>query len=212
MRRTVTSLDALDGETREAAELAARRSGLSLEDWIASALAEHTARPAAPAGRSRPQGREQFDAAIAKVTRVTRQNPSREFESIISAAAADSERQARDHAARTAVALDSVASWIEQAEERLTLATRNAAGQQERIAGILSDALGDIKDRLDTVERRAQSAPVPDPGVFPAAPLVDALSALQHGVAQLGHRLDAPKDDVWISGGRSHPRRYRPAA
>ncbi|MFL5143634.1 MAG: hypothetical protein ACJ8DP_09860, partial [Microvirga sp.] len=193
----MTSLDALDGETREAAEHAARRSGLSLEDWISSALAEQATRPGAPVPKSRRQENDSFDAAVAKVTKATRQNPSREFKSIIGAAASDSERQARDHSARTAVALDSVASWIEQAEERLNQATRTAAGQQERIATILSGALGDIKDRLDTVERRAQSAPRPDPSVFPAAPLVDALSALQHHVAEIGQRLDAPKEDAW---------------
>jgi localization factor PodJL len=200
MRRIVTSLDGLDRDHREAAELAARRSGLSLEEWITSALSQQTATTAAAPRRSRRTG-EAPEAAVAKLSKPPRQNSGKDGQAILPAAVG-SARQARDHAARTAVALDSVASWIEQAEDRLNGATRAAADQQERLTTVLSDALGAIKDRLESVERqtmqqRGSRGPASEPGVFPAAPLVDALSALQHDVAKLGHRLDAPKDDVW---------------
>src|SRR4051812_49646272 len=115
MRRIVTSLDALDGETREAAEHAARRSGLSLEDWISSALAKDTARAGAPAQGPRHQDSKSFDAAVAKVTKATRQNPSRDFKSIIAAAASESERRGPDPPARTPPAPGSLAASIEPA-------------------------------------------------------------------------------------------------
>src|SRR4051812_50127209 len=110
MRRIVTSLDALDGETREAAEHAARRSGLSLEDWISSALAKDTARAGAPAQGPRHQDSKSFDAAVAKVTKATRQNPSRDFKSIIAAAAPAGERRAPHPAAPPALSPGFVAS------------------------------------------------------------------------------------------------------
>ena len=200
MRRIVTSLDGLDLDSREAAERAARRSGLSLEAWITAALSEQAGGAAASPKRARPA--EQLDSAIVKINRATRKPPSKDLQAIVASAAGDGERQARDHAAQTAVALDSVASWIEQAEERLNGATRAAADRHDRLTTVLSDALGAIKNRLDsveqrTIEERASRMRPPETPAFPAAPLVEALAALQHDVAHLGQRLDAPKDDAW---------------
>lgn len=190
-RNPPTSVSGLAPDSRDAAEQASLQSGQSLEDWIASSLAEQTRVKEAP--RKRPRSADSLEAALAKVTKVTRQRPSLDFEAIM-AAAADSERTARDHASRTAIALDSVASWIEKAEHRLNEASRRAADQRDQIAFTLADALGAMKDRLDTVERRSeQERSRPDV----LAPMADALSALRDDMVKLVHRVDAPRDDVW---------------
>jgi localization factor PodJL len=124
----------------------------------------------------------------------------------IAEAAAESERQAQRHASRTAVALDSVASWIEQAEERINEASRAANDRDDRLAAILSGTLGAIKDRLDAADRRAEEESRrrseggqknPESGIFPAAPLVDALSSLQRDMAKVTFRLENTREDTW---------------
>jgi localization factor PodJL len=202
MRRNApTGLDALDLETREAAEAAARRSGLTLEDWVAATVTRSAGRAELPPRKSRRRPGDDLDAAIAKVTKVTRQPPNRDFEAIIAAAAAESERQARDHSSRTAVALESVASWIEQAEERLNEATRSTVEQQERLASALSEALGALKGRIDVVERqvaeRADAKPTHS-GPSPVSPaLAEAFAALRGDMAKLVSRVDASRDGAW---------------
>ena len=198
-RNALTGLDSLDLETREAAEAAARRSGMSLDEWIAATLAGQAApRPAPATKRPKRRPADDLEAAIAKITKATRHRPNHELEAIIAAAAADGERHARDHSARTAVALDSVASWIEQAEERLNEANRATAHQQDRLATALSEALAAIKDRLDSVERRIEAerddmerarTEAPPPPV-----LADAFASLRNDMALLIARVEATRE------------------
>ena len=79
--------------------------------------------------------------------------------------AAESEREAQEQSSRTAIALESMASWIEQAEVRLTDTARASADQQDRIAAILSQALSSMKERLDIVERQVASERAAPPRV-----------------------------------------------
>ncbi len=73
----------------------------------------------------------------------------------MTAVSTQNERQARDDASRTAIALESMASWIEQTEERLNETARASADHQDRIAAALSQALSSLRERLDSAERQA---------------------------------------------------------
>lgn len=160
MRRPVLSnSDELDLDARDLAKAAARRAGLSLEEWAATILAARHERPAPPAP-------EQMKAAPPP-SGPARPDLERTLETLMTAIKAESERQAQvqaqaqaqvqaqDHASRTAIALESMASWIEQTEERLNETARTSAHHHDRMATALSQALSTLKDRLDTVERQA---------------------------------------------------------
>ncbi|MEE1657413.1 hypothetical protein VB618_14485 [Microvirga sp. CF3062] len=200
MRRHVLSrLDDLDA--RELAIAAARRAGLSLEEWAAAVLAEQDTEHAPS---YRPKARHttgsDLDSLIARVSSAPRSTPKKDYETLMAAIAAESERQAQDQASRTAIALESMASWIEQAETRLNDATRVSTDQQERIAAILSQALSSLKERLDTVERRVAAERAAPPRIeFPVAealkalaPVSETLSGLRADMARLATRLEQP--------------------
>ncbi|MFC1457378.1 hypothetical protein ACETIH_11745 [Microvirga arabica] len=202
MRRHVPSrLDDLDA--RELAMAAARRAGMSLEDWAAAVLAEQ-AEPA-PAFRPKPRrtAGSDLDNLIARMYAAPRPRPKPDYETLMAAIAAENERQAQDQASRTAIALESMASWIEQAETRLNEAARASTDQQERIAAILSQALSSLKERLDTVERRVASEQAAPPRVeFPIdealkalAPVSETLSGLRADMSRLASRLEQPNTD-----------------
>ncbi|MBJ6124541.1 SEL1-like repeat protein [Microvirga splendida] len=204
MRRHVLSrLDDLDRDARALAAAAARRAGLSLEEWAAAVLDPQDE----PALRPRPPQRRagsDLDALIARMSPASRPEPTRDYEALMAAIAAESERQAQDQTARTAIALESMASWIEQAETRLDEAARASADQQDRIAAILSQALSSLKERLDTVERRVASEQAPPPRIeFPTeealralAPVSETLSGLRADMTRLAARLEQPAPDV----------------
>ncbi len=176
---TRNALTSLDLETREAVEAAARRSGLSLEDWITAAIVEQGRRTSSQVKRSRPR-QDDLDAAIAKIARVTHRRTSVGFDSA-AAAAPRARPDAPDPAIRTALALDSVADWIEHAEARLSESAHGATVQQERLATALADALEVLQARLDRVESRA-SGSSPD--------MADALLAIRGDFATLASQLD----------------------
>ena len=202
MRRHVLSrLDDLDLDARELAMAAARRAGLSLEDWAAAVLAEQDDEPAP---LFRPKARRMAGSDLdALIARMTSPRPRKDYETLRAAIAAESERQAQDQTSRTAIALESMASWIEQAETRLNDAARTSADQQERIAAILSQALASLKDHLDTVERRVIAEQAAPPRIeFPMeealkalAPVSETLSGLRDDMSRLATRLEQPVPD-----------------
>ena len=155
MRRHVLSnLDELDLDARELARAAARRAGLSLEEWAAAVLAAKDEKSVSAAQERKPASPDPT-AAASRSSQSTRPELERTFDALMAAVAAESERQARDQASRTAIALESMASWIEQTEDRLNETARASAGHQDRMATALSQALSTLKDRLDSVERQA---------------------------------------------------------
>jgi localization factor PodJL len=82
----------------------------------------------------------------------------RDLDTALAAASAEQERRAREAAEKTAVALDSVAQWVERTEGRLSDTARIASETQERTAGMLNDALGLMTRRLDDIERKITEA------------------------------------------------------
>lgn len=197
MRRHVFSRpDDLDLDARELIAAAARRAGMSLEDWVAAVLEEMQERPAPP----RRKAGSDLDSLIARMSPPPRLQPKRDYEALMTAVAAESERQAQDQASRTAVALESMASWIEQAEIRLNDAARTSADQQDRIALVLSQALSSLKERLDTVERQVTSEHAAPPRIeFPMedalkalAPVSETLVGLRADMSRLATHLEQP--------------------
>src|SRR5690606_6932594 len=152
-------------QTRERARATARRSGLTVEEWLASALAEYVEKSARPA---QPQRRQAGDGLQTLLAQLSAKMPAQAREG--TAPTRCGERD--DEAARTAIALQSVAGWMERAEERLNETAQTAADRQERMASILSQALSALKERLDSVERRVADPAGPTPS--PAAEAIHA--------------------------------------
>jgi len=195
-RHVLPKLEDLDLDVRDVAEAMARRSGLGLEDWMAAALAKRLdPREQRPKPERRRAG-ENLDRILAHLTESSRKDHGRD--------AADRERPgdplARDEASKTAIALESMAGWIEQAEQRLTETARMSADQQDRIASVLAEALSAVKARLDTVERHVTSErSVPARIEFPVAdamralaPLSETLTGLRSDMSRLAERLEQP--------------------
>ncbi|MGO4387449.1 hypothetical protein AB4Y85_07925 [Microvirga sp. 2YAF29] len=193
MRRHVLSnLDDLDLDARDLAAAAAQRAGVSLEEWAASILAApKECRAPSPAGK--PYENE-FDAIVARLSRNLRPQPARDYDTLMAAIATESERQSQDQAARTNVALQSMAGWIEQTEERLVETTRAAADHQDRMATALSQALSTLKERLDSVEQQAATEHEDQVGTSAVS---DALAGLRSDVSRLTDRMDKP-DAAWM--------------
>ena len=99
------------------------------------------------------------------------------------ASASDHERRARETAEKTAMALDSVAQWVERTEGRLSETARLASEGQERTATILSDAIGLMTRRLDDIERKIGEGQQPS---LDAA--LTAVQRIEAQVANLGAR------------------------
>ncbi|MET0531825.1 MAG: hypothetical protein ABW003_26420 [Microvirga sp.] len=193
MRRHVLSnLDDLDLDARELAKSAADRAGVSLEEWAASILAAQVERHAPPPA-TKPHENE-FDAIMTRLVRTTRPQPARDYDTLMAAIAAESERQTQDQAARTNVALQSMAGWIEQTEERLNQTTRAAADHQDRMATALSRALSTLKERLDSVEQQAATE---HEAQASTTAMSDALAGLRTDVSRLAERMDKP-DAAWM--------------
>ncbi|WP_230531316.1 hypothetical protein [Microvirga roseola] len=188
MRRYVLpNLDDLDLEARDLAKVAARRAGLSLEDWAARILAGQ-------------------DGAAETLTTRARRITAEDREALMAAAAAESERRFRERQTevrmpreasntRTEIALESMASWMEQTEERLTETARASADHRDRTTEALSQILSAVKDRLDTVEQRTAPAriefPVQD-ALKALAPLSETLVGLRSDMSRLAERLEQP--------------------
>lgn len=147
--------DELNLDARELAIAVARKAGLNLEEWTATILSNQDHRRASPAEARKPA---QPETPPVRSSEPSRSPLERNFESLMAAVAAKSERQVQDQASRTAIALESMASWIEQTEERLNQTERTSADHHDRMASALSQALSTLKDRLDTVEQQAVAA------------------------------------------------------
>jgi localization factor PodJL len=175
-------LDGLDPDVRDAAREAARRAGMSLDEWLSVAIADRASRAYAEApvrrrvaagghaqpGQS-PGGYDELDGVASRLGRITRgpaatqgqgagqsrvQAASRNLDQVIAQLTAEQDRRARESAAKTAEALDSVARWIERAEERMADTTKLVSERQDRAAAVLGEALGLMTRRLDDIDRR----------------------------------------------------------
>jgi localization factor PodJL len=86
---------------------------------------------------------------------------SQDIEAIVSAAASESERRMRDSSVKTAHALDSVARWMERADERWNDVSRATSDRQERTSTVFSQAFGLMTKRLDDIERKLSDGQQP---------------------------------------------------
>ncbi|MFC4174405.1 hypothetical protein ACFOYU_20535 [Microvirga sp. GCM10011540] len=198
-RNALPTLEDLDIDARDIAEAMARRSGLSLEEWLATALAERAGTQGPRAKPERRRAGDELDGIIARMMETSRKRPAGS-----GGEPRPVEPDARDEASRTAIALESMASWIEHAEERLNESARLSADQQDRMASALSQALATLKNRLDEVERQVVSErAVPARIEFPVqdaikalTPLSDTLSGLRTDMSRLTERLEQPINAV----------------
>lgn len=193
MRRHVLSnLDDLDLDARELAAAAAHRAGVTLEEWAAAILSAQEDRRTPPPTAKLQEN--EFDAIVARLARNVRPQPARDYDALMAAIAAENDRQSQDQAARTNVALQSMAGWIEQTEERLNETTRAAADHQDRMATALSQALSTLKERLDSVEHQAVTGHEDKAGT---TAMSNALADLRSDVSRLAERMDKP-DAAWM--------------
>lgn len=183
-QHVLPNLDELDLDARERAQDAARRAGLSLEEWTAAILAGKDDQRTSPSQGRKPEYPERPSAP--RPSRPVRPELERTFETLMAAVAAQSDRQAQDHASRTAIALESMASWIEQTEERLNETARASADHQDRMANALSQALSTLRDRLDSVERQA----VTERQAQPHTQWMPAIGAIRTEMERLRESVD----------------------
>ncbi len=163
------SVKGVDPRTRDAAKAAARRAGMTLGEWLDHKIRVESAEQQ-PAGASAAVP-EQLDIAalserLAQLSqgktdtapRAEPRAPSRsEIDSLIRQAAT-AEKLTRETSTRTAGALDSIARWIEQAEDRMASGERAAAERQERATNVIAEAIKTMGDRIVEIERRAGEA------------------------------------------------------
>ena len=162
-------------EIREAVESVARRSGLSAEGFLARVEAEMRRQGAAESGFATGE-REGLVPEIVQAVPLP----------ALSRSGSMTDAAASNDPARTAMALDSVASWIERTQDRLAEEDPHSPGRRDPSARSLSQSLGAIQERLDTLERRTSTAGPVD------RVLVDALATMRADLAKLGRRLDEP--------------------
>ncbi|MCT4493175.1 hypothetical protein [Bosea minatitlanensis] len=169
------SVKGVDPRTRDAAKAAARRAGMTLGAWLDHKIRDahedafEAEAPAAPP--------EQLDIAalserLAQLSqgktdtapRIVRQTPSRSEIDALVRQAATAEKLTRETSARTAGALDSIARWIEQTEDRLASGERAAAERQERATSVIAEAIKTMGERIVEIERRAGETRQPAAG------------------------------------------------
>ncbi|MGJ3263618.1 MAG: hypothetical protein ACFE0R_10330, partial [Salinarimonas sp.] len=204
-------LDGLDPDVRDAAREAARRAGMSLDDWLSVAIADRATRAyqepphayeEAPARRRTAQpaqqqggGYDELDGVATRLGKITRgggasgagqaraQASTRNLDQVIASLTAEQDRRARESAAKTAEALESVARWIERAEDRMSETTKSVAERQDRTATVLGEALGLMTRRLDDIDRRVAEGHQPS---MQAA--LDAVAKVERHLAGLEAR------------------------
>ncbi|HEY8566999.1 MAG TPA: hypothetical protein VIL65_15990 [Beijerinckiaceae bacterium] len=232
MRQNVFSpLDALDPGTRDLARDAARRAGLTLDEWAAAIAADNSGRAARPAPRAasaepadtlsrtaerlarfashepapRPaapgwtrsdaaarraeeaEGRRRLEDEARRLEQARKLEQERRREQERDDQKRDDQKREdlarREEQAKTAAALDSVARWIERAEDRLAETSRAVAEKEDRTASVLGEALGLMTRRLDEIERKIASGRQPSVGA--------ALKAVERLEAQLARQDEA---------------------
>jgi localization factor PodJL len=173
------SLDRLDRETREIAREAAKQAGMTLDDWVASLIAERSGKPVeSAAGPSKLEA--EIDAVRDKLVGRGRRG-ARDVEALIASANAESERRDREAAEKTAAALDSVARWIERAESRLDETTRITSEHHQRTSNILGEALEVMTRRLDDIEHKVAEGQ--QPAMAAALKAVEAVDRLEQQIS-----------------------------
>ena len=181
--------DGMNAEAKTAPDMA-RRSGLTPEEWVAAPgeLAASGPIESPPAHRAKAaglSGMDDLEAAVARLTEASRGKPSgrgaRDLESLLSFAM-EGERRARESAFKTATALDSVACWIERAEDRLNETSRAVSEGQERTAAALKTV-----ERIE--ERLSKAAEASSPAQSERIEAV--LRGFEEKIAQLNERLSA---------------------
>ncbi|WP_210497050.1 SEL1-like repeat protein [Microvirga antarctica] len=178
MRRPVLAhLDDLDPQTRTAAEAAASKAGLRLEDWVGEIMADRLVGHE----KRRDDGVRAGASVDSILGRMTKSAPKA---SIAPTAGSD---------------FESVAAWVEKAERALAETNRRSADHQDRMASAMTDALSALKDRLDAIEQRVNADAAPVRVTFPVeeavralSPLSDTMLGLRGEMERLADRLERP--------------------
>ncbi len=162
------SVKGVDPRTRDAAKAAARRAGMTLGEWLDHKLREEAAPEPAPppeqldiaalSERLARLSQGQMDTAPQPAAPISRDDPSRRDIDTVLAQAAQIEKLTRESSAKTAGALDSIARWIETAEQRMSSGERAAAERQDRATSVIADAIKTMGERLAEIERRTSEA------------------------------------------------------
>lgn len=207
MRQTAQAKTQQDG--RDASKDSATHAGQTIDAWIEAALAEQAKRAVPKTELDRPDAE-----GGARPKRAPRGRAAAETGGIetLMAASAASERRAAETASKTAVALGSVASWIERTQERLTETTAAASQAQERTAAVVNGAMGTLEQKLENIERKVETGDRPAvsqalkaieriesrlgaSSVADAAPTViqDSLRGFEARIKDLSDRLSGPR-------------------
>jgi localization factor PodJL len=225
------SLDTLNPDIRDSVKEAARRAGMSVEQWVAATISDRAQRTidssavrrrTAPAAIPVAQPVDELDAVAAKIARLAQGKPvqGRDLDTLLATASAETDRRSRENAAKTAVALDAVARWIEGAENRIDQTTRTTAARQERTTAVLGEALGLMTRRLEEIERKFESGSQPaldkalkaierveaqmtraPPQAPPAAEIETALRSFEERIAGITERIaSAPRGGMGRRG------------
>jgi localization factor PodJL len=162
------SVKGVDPRTRDAAKAAARRAGMTLGEWLDHKLREEAGPEPAPppeqldiaalSERLARLSQGQMDTAPQPSATASRSETSRREIDAVLAQAAQIEKLTRESSAKTAGALDSIARWIETAEQRMSSGERAAAERQDRATSVIADAIKTMGERLAEIERRASEA------------------------------------------------------
>lgn len=164
------SVKGVDPRTRDAAKAAARRAGMTLGEWLDHKLRDEAQAPSAPpeqldiaalTERLARLSQSQMDTAPQQPVSAPRSAPlpSRSEIDAVLAQAASIEKLTRESSAKTVGALDSIARWIEKAENRMSSGERAAAERQERATSVIAEAIKTMGERLTDIERRSSEAP-----------------------------------------------------
>lgn len=163
------SVKGVDPRTRDAAKAAARRAGMTLGEWLDHKLGEEAPSEAAPpeqldiaalSERLARLSQGQMDTAPQPAVSAPRgaPSPSRGEIDAVLAQAASLERLTRESSAKTVGALDSIARWIENTENRMSSGERAAAERQDRATSVIADAIKTMGERIADIERRSNEA------------------------------------------------------
>lgn len=163
------SVKGVDPRTRDAAKAAARRAGMTLGEWLDHKLGEEAPSEANPpeqldiaalSERLARLSQGQMDTAPQQAISAARSapSPSRHEIDAVLAQAASIERLTRESSAKTVGALDSIARWIENTENRMSSGERAAAERQDRATSVIAEAIKTMGERIADIERRSQEA------------------------------------------------------
>jgi localization factor PodJL len=199
------SVKGVDPRTRDAAKAAARRAGMTLGEWLDHKLREEAApEPSSPpeqldiaalSERLARLSQGQMDTAPQPSAPVARDAASRHEIDAVLAQAAQIEKLTRESSAKTVGALDSIARWIETAEQRMSSGERAAAERQDRATSVIADAIKTMGERLAEIERRTTEASRAPARSEPAPRLAFSRDGLAAAVTDIRTRQRALDDE-----------------